>query len=452
MTRLLEKIIFACTAVGSIIGLAEAYTPPSEVLKTLDKLRGYSELTSAAGSMDIDTYTSNLTTWQMSHGGFSKARAAMYVNPYDGKAALSDWTGTAGTPLGMYDNSATVQEMRLLAVRYKATTNTTYKTRFKASFNKAVGFVLASQLTTGGWPQVHPKRGNYSDLATYNDNAMVRVMVLVRDIVDNKSPFDSDITATDSVARLKTALDKAVDFALKAQIINNGKPTLWCAQHDPVTFAPMGARAYELASKSGSESVPVAYFLMAWPNQSAAVQNAVKGAIAWYKKTRVSDLKFSNGLFVASPGASLWYRFYNVEDDRQFFCDRDGIKTYDFMSVSEERRTGYQWGGDYGSTLIGLEAGYLSALAATAVTLPEKRIGIVMRVGPGRITVRVPCDGRFVVTYLDARGALLDRQEAWSTEGILDARTPATLRNGVVVLRVSRPGEPPFVARQFVRW
>ncbi len=386
-----------------------AYTPPSSVLSALDKLRGYGELTSAAGSMNIDTYTSNLTTWQMSHGGFCKAYASKYVKAYDG-SARSSLTGPSGE-LGTFDNNATIQEMRLLAVRYKETTNSTYKNQFKSSFIKALGFVLTSQLPNGGWPQVYPKRNNYSDLATYNDNAMVRVMVLVKDIIDKKSPFDSDIASSADLSNLQTALDKAVDFALKAQIINNGKLTVWCAQHDPLTYVPKAARAYELASKSGSESVSIVYFLMAWPNQTTAVQNAAKGAIAWFKKTRTSDLKFSNGQFISSPGSSLWYRFYNVEDDRQFFCDRDGIKTYDFMSVSEERRTGYQWGGDYGSTLISMESAYLSALGSSVI-----KYSISTSVAQGQGTVS-PSSGSFdsgtnvTITATPASGYLFDH---WS--------------------------------------
>ncbi len=355
-----------------VLGAAAAawtYTAPSAAVSALNSYRSFSELTSAAGSMDLDTYAKNLITWQMDHGGFCKAYASKYTSAWDNSTAKCSWTN-GGTALGTFDNNATVQEMRFLATRYKATSNATNKAAFQAAFQKAVGFVLKSQPASGGWPQVYPERENYSDMATYNDNAMVRVMVLVQDIVNGVAPFDSDIITATQKTQLSTALGKAVDFALKAQIVNGGVPTVWCAQHDPVTYKPVGARAYELASKSGSESAGIVWFLMNWPDQSAAVQNAVKGALNWYKKNKVSDLKFSNGAFVASAGASMWYRFYEVDSDAYFFCDRAGesTKTQDITQISEERRTGYQWAGDYGSKLLGVESAYLTAIASVVVS------------------------------------------------------------------------------------
>lgn len=67
-----------------------AYTPPSGAVSKLNSYRGYSDLTKAAGSMNIDTYTYNLTTWQINHGGFFKATAAKYVNPWNGTDAKSE--------------------------------------------------------------------------------------------------------------------------------------------------------------------------------------------------------------------------------------------------------------------------------------------------------------------------------------------------------------------------
>ena len=354
---------------GATVALAATYTPPSTAVSKINSYRGYSELTTAAEGMDIDQYTYNMTTWQISNGGFYKAMADKYKSAYS-SGQKSEWRAKDGGDLATIDNNATIQEMRLLAIRYKETTNSNYKAAFKTSFNKAVNFLLTMQRSKGGLPQVWPKRGNYSDQITLNDNAMIRAMVTMMDIANKTSPFDSDIIDDATRSKMKASLEKAVDFLIKAQIVNNGAPTVWCAQHDTSSMTPVGARAYELASKSGSESAGAVWFLMVWPDQNASVPAAIKGALAWYKKNKVSDLKFSNGNFVESQGASMWYRFYEVDNDNYFFCDREGesTKTQDIMKISEERRTGYQWAGDYGSALLSAESAYLSAIAAIGIS------------------------------------------------------------------------------------
>jgi len=359
------KFFVAAMSVASF-SFAASYAPPSTAVSKINSYRGYSELTDAASGMDIDQYTYNMTTWQIANGGFDKAHAEKYKSAYTG-GAKSSWTAKGGGDLGTIDNNATVQEMRLLAVRYKATTNSNYKSAFKTSFNKAVNFLLTMQRSKGGLPQVWPKRGNYSDQITLNDNAMIRAMVTMMDIANKTSPFDSDIIDDNTRSKMKSALNKAIDYLLKAQIVNDGKLTVWCAQHDTNSLAPVGARAYELASKSGSESAGAVWFLMNWPEQTEAIQKSIKGAIEWYKKTRVTGLYFNKkqGRFEEREGNVLWYRFYEVNNDNYFFCDRDGAstKTQDFTKISEERRTGYQWAGEYGTALISTEKAYLEALA-----------------------------------------------------------------------------------------
>ena len=357
----------------AVSSFAADYVPPSTAVSKINSYRGYSELTSAASGMDIDQYTYNMTTWQIANGGFYKAMADKYKSAYSG-GQKSEWRAKDGGDLGTIDNNATIQEMRLLAVRYKETTNNNYKVAFKTSFNKAVNFLLTMQRSKGGLPQVWPKRGNYSDQITLNDNAMIRAMVTMMDIANKTSPFDSDIIDEATRSKMQGAMDKAIDYLLKAQIVNNGNLTVWCAQHDTNSLAPVGARAYELPSKSGNESMGVVWFLMNWPKQTEAIQNAVKGAIAWYKKNRLKDKAFSKTAGVVDKsGSSLWFRFYEVNSDDYFFCDRDGAstKTQDFMKISEERRTGYQWAGDYGSAILSTESAYLAALEKAAGTYVE---------------------------------------------------------------------------------
>ena len=399
---------------GASFALAADYVPPSTAVSKINSYRGYSELTSAASGMDIDQYTYNMTTWQISNGGFYKAMADKYKSAYT-SGQKSEWRSKDGGDLGTIDNNATIQEMRLLAVRYKETTNSNYKATFKTSFNKALNFILSMQRSTGGLPQVWPKRGNYSDHVTLNDNAMVRAMVTMMDIANRTSPFDSDIIDDATRNKMKSALDKAVDYLLKAQIVNNGNLTVWCAQHDTANYAPRPARAYELESKSGSESAGVVWFLMNWPEQTEAIQKAIKGAIAWYKKTRVVGLYFNKkaGTFEQRDGNVLWYRFYEVNNDNYFFCDRDGAstKTQDFTKISEERRTGYQWAGDYGTALLSTESAYLAALEKMQGTYVEPPPPAVMC---GNDTCKSSIDG---VKFLDIKGVKEATNTGFTGEG-----------------------------------
>lgn len=418
----------------AVSSYAADYVPPSTAVSKINSYRGYSELTTAASGMDIDQYTYNMTTWQISNGGFYKAMADKYKSAYSG-GQKSEWRAKDGGDLGTIDNNATIQEMRLLAVRYKETTNSSYKAAFKTSFNKALNFILTMQRSAGGLPQVWPKRGNYSDHVTLNDNAMVRAMVTMMDIANKTSPFDSDIIDDATRSKMKSALDKAIQYLLKSQIVNNGNLTVWCAQHDTANYAPRPARAYELESKSGSESAGVVWFLMNWPEQTEAIQKAVKGAIAWYKKTKVTGLYFNKkaGTFDKRDGNVLWYRFYEVNNDNYFFCDRDGAstKTQDFTKISEERRTGYQWAGDYGSALLSTEAAYLEALEKAAGSyVPPPPPAVLC----GSDTCKTFIDG---VNFVDIKGAKEATNTGFVGEGYanVDNETGSYVTYGVTAAK-----------------
>ena len=60
------------------VSFAADYVPPAAAISRINSYRGYSELTSAASGMDIDQYAYNMTTWQISNGGFYKAMADKY--------------------------------------------------------------------------------------------------------------------------------------------------------------------------------------------------------------------------------------------------------------------------------------------------------------------------------------------------------------------------------------
>ena len=140
---------------------------------------------------------------------------------------------------------------------------------------------------------------------------------------------------------------------MKCQVVVDCTPTVWCAQHDEVTLAPAKARAYELQSLSGAESVGIMRYLMSLKNPSPEVVRAVNAGATWFESVRIEGVSYkrsgSERNLTADPNARpLWARFYEIGSNRPFFCDRDGVVKYDIEEIGSERRSGYTWYGNWG--------------------------------------------------------------------------------------------------------
>lgn len=332
--------------------------------------RWLSRNSSHAAALDEDkALADNIVSWQMPHGGFYKL-PEKYKAKWNGTDQRSGWLSREKVELGTIDNGATVSEILVLADVHGRSGNAAYRD----SARKAVEFLLTMQYPTGGFPQVYPARTGvpYSNHVTFNDNAMIRVLRLFDDAVQQRAPFTGDIFTPDQRARMAQANERAVDFILKAQIVQDGVRTVWCAQHDEVSYAPTTGRSYELPSKSGQESVLIIAFLMSRP-QTPAVAEAAKAGLAWYRRSAVQakDTAFDPGAtkaaganpFVHRPGSTTWFRFYDLATDTPFFSGRlptdnpPGTgKQYDIMKVGAESRYTYQWGGNYGERIFAYAA------------------------------------------------------------------------------------------------
>lgn len=249
------------------------------------------------------------------------------------------------------DNGATTTEMVYLARLYNATKDMKYYDAVVRGFN----YLFEAQYDNGGWPQFYPLSKGYYTHVTYNDDAMVNVLKLMRDAVKGKAPFGF---LPDSVkAAAQASLDKGVDCILKTQVVQDGRPTVWCAQYDENTLQPANARAYELVSLSGQESDNIVLFLMSLSKPSPEVRRCVEDAVAWFKKSMIKGMrmeKFTNADGKSdvhlvpcpqgdTPCPPLWARFYTIDGNRPFFCDRDGVMRFDLSEIGYERRNGYRW-------------------------------------------------------------------------------------------------------------
>jgi PelA/Pel-15E family pectate lyase len=292
----------------------------------------------------------NVMFCQQDIGGWAKNKP--YHHPLTKKDSI-EITRLKANIGATIDNGATITEMRFLARVYAKHKDE----RYKASFEKGMNYLVLAQYPNGGWPQFYPLRKgtsvSYAAHITYNDNAMVNVMKLLRDIYEDNPVFKPLGISAPLKEKTKHAFDKGIDCILRSQIKVNGQPTVWCAQHDEVTLAPANARAYELASFSGSESAGITLLLMDIKNPSPLVTEAITGAVKWFEANQLKGIKVEkikgadgreNTMVVKDPHApSIWARFYDLKTNRPFFCDRDGVKKYSLAKIGAERRNGYSW-------------------------------------------------------------------------------------------------------------
>jgi pectinesterase len=297
------------------------------------------------GSDESVKVAENVLLYQRDSGGWPKNIEKHKTLSESEKTILLKEKGNSDA---IFDNSATTTEMRFLAKVYVKKPDQ----RYKESFNKGLRFILEAQYENGGWPMFYPLRKGYYTHITFNDNAIVNILTLLRDIKDEKAPYPL-IADKQLMPELREAFTKGIKMILKTQIIVNGKPTVWCAQHDEITLLPAKARAYELESFSGGESAGIVKFLMQIPDPGPGIIKSVDGAVEWFRQHQLNNVKLeyftdSNGLkdrrvVTDSTGGSLWARFYDLQTGKPFFCDRDGIKRNSLAEIGYERRNGYSW-------------------------------------------------------------------------------------------------------------
>ena len=277
----------------------------------------------------------NILSWQSVRGDW----------PKNGDTMTKAFSGDARKIRGTFDNGATTGELRFLARAFVATGTV----RYGQAFIKGLDHILGAQYPTGGWPQSSPPGRGYPRHITFNDNAMVRLLELLRDVAESK-----DYKFVDAARRKKARLsfNRGVLCILKCQIRVKGKLTAWCAQHDEINYKPRSARTYELVSISGCESVAIVRLLMSIENPGDHVIRSVQGAFEWFERAKLTGIRQvtvkGDKVIVKDPKApALWARFYEIGTNRPIFCGRDGVKKYDVAQIEHERRNGYAWYGGW---------------------------------------------------------------------------------------------------------
>lgn len=303
------------------------------------------------GSAEARRAADTVLRYQSQHGAWPKNTDLLATNSAATLAAIQ-----AGGKADTIDNNGTTLPINFLARVAQATGDTNYRT----AVLRGLDYLFAAQYTNGGWPQFFPLRKGYYSHITYNDGAMIRVLLIMRDVAEKKAPFE--FVDGERRARAAEAVKRGMDCILKTQIKQGGRPTVWCAQHDEQTLAPAWARKYEPPSLSGCESVGIVRFLMSVEKPTPEIIAAVEGAVRWLDAVAIKgerleiirrDVGKPDRKLVADAAAPrLWARFYELETNRPLYLDRDSVPHYDLSEISVERRSGYDYNGTWADALI----------------------------------------------------------------------------------------------------
>jgi PelA/Pel-15E family pectate lyase len=311
------------------------------------------------GSKEAQRIADNVLLYQNNNGGWYKnIDMSIEPTPQEKEELRKLSAEDTGTTI---DNGATHTQLRYLAKVYKATG----KEEYKKAFLKGADYLFEAQYPNGGWPQFYPIKKGYYEHITYNDDAMIGVMRLLRDIANNEGPY----TFVDAGRKKKArkAVDKGLEIILATQVKVDGKLTIWGAQHDKRTLQPAKARSYELASLSGKESTEIVRYLMKIENPSAAVKRSIRSAMQWFEDAKVMGKRVEwikgpdlpegrDRIVVEDPeGGPLWGRFTEIGTNRPMFIGRDGVVKYNLEEIEHERRINYNYIDNYAEDLLNKE-------------------------------------------------------------------------------------------------
>jgi beta-galactosidase len=305
------------------------------------------------GSEEAVRLADTVLLYQTDSGGWPK-NTEMTEPPGDAYGKRSD-SERAPT----IDNSATTRPLLFLAQVHAANSDS----RWAESLQRGLNYLLDAQYPNGGWPQFYPLRKGYYSHITYNDDAMVNVLELLRSVERREEEW----TWVDPTMRqrVSSALARGIACILATQVRVEGQLTVWCAQHDEISLRPASARAYELVSLSGAESVGIVRFLMGIEDPSSEVEAAIQASVAWFRRAAIpgkrvefpkdEQAKSVDQILVDDPKVDSWARFYEIGSDRPIFVGRSSEIHYTLAEVEQERRAGYRYYGGWAKDLIGKE-------------------------------------------------------------------------------------------------
>ncbi|MEQ2006659.1 MAG: pectate lyase [Limisphaerales bacterium] len=294
-----------------------------------------------------------LATGQLESGGwdylidFDPAKASGWLRRSDiGKVADADRAKRKN--VSTFDDDNSQSAVRFLLALADATKGSAdpRDVRIRIALDYALKKMLEAQYPNGAWPQradgLPRKAADYpvikATIPTTYPREYTKENYTRHYTLNDNTQRDCILTLLDAWHRtgrreLLDAVKRGAEFLLLAQL-PEPQPT-WAQQYN-ARMEPAWARAFEPPAACSNESVGVLRLLTDLYVELGDERylEPLPRAIAWFKRSEIS------------PG--LWARYYELGTNKPIFGDRDGKIYYRLEDISEERRKGYSWRGDYG--------------------------------------------------------------------------------------------------------
>lgn len=308
------------------------------------------------GSAEAGREADAVLSYQTPTGGWSKS-----VDYAPGpRPPGTHWTNNADNPwhyCGTLDNRSTTEQIKFLARVFTATG----RADARAGAERGLEWLLAAQYPNGGWPQNYPVEPGYHEAITLNDDACLHALEVLMAVREGEAPFA--FAEAPLRERAGAAVERAIANLLASQVRIDGKPTVWCAQHDPLTLEPMAARLKEPPSLSGAESANLLKFLMRDGPLTPEVIGAIESGLAWLDAHRLTGLRKTKNAegktdYVADPASTevYWARFYDVKTAQPMFAGaQDGIVYATFQEMAKHNKVSYDYFSTKPADVVGKE-------------------------------------------------------------------------------------------------
>ena len=182
--------------------------------------------------------------------------------------------------------------------------------------------LLRSQFPNGAWPQRYPLGGGYADCYTFNDSA-------INDCLYTLLAAHRQYGKAEYLQGAR----RGGDFIILSQL---PAPQAGWAQQYSRDLRPAWARKFEppaVCASVTSHNIRTLVDLYLY-TRDAKYLAPIPAAISWLNRSQIAE--------------GRWARLYELGTNRPLYGDRDGKVHYTLEEISEERRRGYSWQGEYG--------------------------------------------------------------------------------------------------------